>query len=449
MQKFLLTAAVALIFLSNAAGQTNKSELQKKREQLKKEIEETESILNQTKKTAKENLGQLSLINRRLDLQGNVIDNITGELKFIETDIYSSQREVNKLSKILDTLKQEYAHSMIYAYKNRSSYDFLSFIFSSSSFNDAIKRVTYLKSYRTYREQQGENIARTQQLLQKRIDELSGNKKKKSNALQEKNNEVNMLEKQQVEKENLLVKLKGRQKELSAQINNKRRQDAKVRGMISEMIKKEIALARRKAEYERKEREKEAYLEAAKNKANAPVTKPGNTVTKANTPVTNAAPKNKPIVIREPRKTESVLVTSDAERVLDASFERNRGSLPWPSDGFILSRYGSNSLPGGVDYNNPGVSIGTAIGASVKAVFDGEVTLVNPMDDKQVVFIKHGKYFTVYSNLSSANVKRGQTVKIGQVIGRSGANDDGQGQVDLIIMKESNNVNPEQWLRRK
>ncbi|HEV8080205.1 MAG TPA: peptidoglycan DD-metalloendopeptidase family protein, partial [Chitinophagaceae bacterium] len=166
-------------------------------------------------------------------------------------------------------------------------------------------------------------------------------------------------------------------------------------------------------------------------------------------PVTNAAPKNKPVVIKEPRKSESVLVTSDADRVLDASFERNRGSLPWPADGFILSGYGSNSLPGGVDYNNPGVSIGTAIGASVKAIFDGEVTLVNPMDDKQVVFIKHGKYFTVYSNLSSANIKRGQNVKIGQVIGRAGVNDDGQGQVDLIIMKESNNVNPQQWLRRK
>jgi septal ring factor EnvC (AmiA/AmiB activator) len=106
-------------------------------------------------------------------------------------------------------------------------------------------------------------------------------------------------------------------------------------------------------------------------------------------------------------------------------------------------------LPGGVEYDNPGVSIGTAIGGSVKAIFDGEVTRVNPMDDKQVVFIKHGKYFTVYSNLSSANVQRGQTVKTGQVVGRAGANDDAQGEVDLIIMKESNNVNPEQWLRKK
>ena len=143
------------------------------------------------------------------------------------------------------------------------------------------------------------------------------------------------------------------------------------------------------------------------------------------------------------------MVSSEADRVLDANFERNRGSLPWPSDGFILSHWGRNSLPGGVAYDNPGVSIGTSVGGSVKAVFDGEVTLVNSMDDKQVVFIKHGKYFTVYSNLSSANVQRGQAVKTGQLVGRAGANDDGQGQVDLIIMKESNNVNPEKYLRKK
>lgn len=423
MQKILLTAAIAFIFL-NATAQ-NKDELQKQRQQLRKEIEETEKILNQTKKTTKENLGQLSLINKRLDLQGNVIENISGQLKHIENDIYKSQREVNKLSRILDTLKQEYAKSMIYAYKNRNSYDFLSFIFSASSFNDAIKRITYLKSYRTYREQQGANIVRTQQQLQQRINELSGNKQKKNVVLQEKSKELTVLEKQQQEKEKVVAKLKGRQKELSAHIANKRKQDAKLRGMINTMIKREIALANERAK-------QKALADAAKNKA-------------ANN---NVAVTTKPAV-RTPKKTESVLVSSEADRALDASFERNRGSLPWPSDGFILSRYGPNSLPGGVDYNNPGVSIGTAIGGAVKAIFDGEVTLVNPMDDKQVVFIKHGKYFTVYSNLSSASVHRGQTVKTGQTVGRAGANDDGQGQVDLIIMKESNNVNPEQYLRRK
>lgn len=427
MQKIFLTVNLALLFFY-AGAQTNKDDLQKQRQQLRKEIEETERVLNQTKKTTKENLGQLSLINKRLDLQGNVIENITGQLKFIENDIYKSQKEVSKLSRILDTLKQEYAKSMVYAYKNRNSYDFLNFIFSASSFNDAIKRITYLKSYRTYREQQGENIARMQQLLQQRIGELSNNKQKKSITLEEKNKEVTILEKQQTEKEKIVAKLKGRQKELYAQISNKRKQDAKLRSMIAAMIRREIENARKKAIADKAERDR---------------------LTKLNKPNPNNNTVTKPSVIRTPKKIESILVSSEADRMLDASFERNRGSLPWPADGFILSHSGRNVLPGGVEYDNPGVSIGTAVGGAVKAVFDGTVTLVNTMDDKQVVFIKHGKYFTVYSNLASANVQRGQAVKTGQVVGRAGANDDGQGQVDLIIMKESNNVNPEQWLRRK
>jgi septal ring factor EnvC (AmiA/AmiB activator) len=434
MQKIISIAAALLLFISALQAQTNKDDLLKQRQQLRKEIEQTEKVLNETRKSTKENLGQLSLINKRLDLQGNVIQNISGQLKFIEGDISKSQKEVNKLARILDTLKQEYAKSMVYAYKTRNSYDFLNFIFSASNFNDAIKRITYLKSYRTFREQQGENIVRTQQLLHQRINELSGNKEKKNVALQEKNKEMTVLEKQQEEKKQIVNKLQGRQKELAAQITNKRKQDAKLRGMITAMINREIAMARKRAEDERRSREKAIADANARNKAN-------NTTTDA--PVrTKPAPK-------APVKTQSVLVSSEADRALDASFERNRGSLPWPADGFIINKYGNNALPGGIIYNNPGVSIGTAMGGAVKAIFDGEVTLVNTMEDKQVVFIKHGKYFSVYSNLSSANVQRGQTIKTGQVVGRAGANDDGQGQVDLIIMKESNNVNPEQWLRRK
>ncbi|MDQ6756933.1 MAG: peptidoglycan DD-metalloendopeptidase family protein [Bacteroidota bacterium] len=427
MQKTILTATFFLIFIFNADAQINQDDLQRQRQQLKKEIEETERVLNETKKTTKENIGQLSLLNKRMDLQGNVIDNISGQLKFIDGDINKSQREVNKLGRVLDTLKNEYAKSMVYAYKNRNSYDFLNFIFSASNFNDAVKRITYLKSYRNYRELQGENIIRTQQLLHQRINELTGNKQKKNQVLEEKNKEMTVLEKQQEEKEKIVTKLKGRQKELASQITNKRKQDAKLRNMIAAMIKKEIAIANERARLK--------AIADAKNKT-------------SNTEDKNTTANARPIT-KVPRKTESVLVTSEADRALDASFERNRGSLPWPSDGFILSHPGRNSLPGGIEYDNPGVSIGTAVGASVKAIFDGEVTLVSYMEDKQVVFIKHGKYFSVYSNLSSATVQRGQAVKTGQVVGHASSNDDGQGQVDLIIMKENNNVNPEQWLRRK
>ncbi|MEP6617124.1 MAG: peptidoglycan DD-metalloendopeptidase family protein [Ginsengibacter sp.] len=432
MRKLVFTATVLLFSMQFSLAQTgsNKDDLQKQRQQLKREIEETERVLNETRSTTKVNIGQLNTINKRIDLQDNVIENITGQLKYIENDIFKSQKEVYKLAKVLDTLKQEYAKSMVYSYMNRNNYDFLNFIFSASSFNDAIKRVTYLKSYRNYREMQGINISRTQDLLKQRINELSGNKLKKNMVLQEKSHEMTELEKQQQMKEQIVSKLKGRQKELTSQISVKRKQDSKLKGMITAMIRREIENARKKAEEDRRERDRLAALNKPKTNIPDITTKPR--------PVT-----------REPKNTGSVLVTSEADKVLDANFERNKGSLPWPVDGFIINHFGANQLPGGIDYNNPGVSIGTKPGAGVKSVFDGEVTLVSYMDDKQVVFIKHGKYFTVYSNLSSADVQRGQSVKTGQVIGKSGANDDGQGQVDLIIMKENNNVNPEQWLRRK
>ncbi|MEO5646978.1 MAG: peptidoglycan DD-metalloendopeptidase family protein, partial [Chitinophagaceae bacterium] len=243
-------------------------------------------------------------------------------------------------------------------------------------------------------------------------------------------------EKQQKEKERIVSKLKSRQNELSAQLTNKRKQDAKLRNMVTAMIKREIEKAREEA---RAKALAETKTREAANRKNIDNSNTGT----VSTPVRKSAPK-------EVKKGESILVTSDADRVLDASFERNRGSLPWPADGFILIPNGAYKIPGtNISGNNPGVTLGTQVGASVKAIFDGEVTLVSYMDDKQVVFIKHGKYFSVYSNLSSANVQRGQMVKTGQLIGKAAPNDDGQGQVDLILMKESNNVNPEAWLRRK
>ncbi len=431
-KKFVTALAFSLFFLSALAQQPeDKDALQREREELKKEIAETEKALNETRKTTKVNIGQLSLINKKMDLQGNIINNINGEIKHLNNDIYTSQKEINKMSRILDTLKQEYANSMVYAYKNRSNYDFLSFIFSASSFNDAIKRIAYLKSYRSYREMQAENILRTQEMLEDRIKILSGTKQRKNAVLQEKDKEMSQLERQHLEKKVIVDKLKGQQKELTAQVNAKRKQDAKLKNMITAMIRREIELAR----IEAAKKEKARLAELKKNNAEA----------KNNT--ADNATNTKPAKPAPSSKGGSVLVSSEADRELNTSFEKNRGSLPWPASGFIIAHFGANKLPGGIDYDNPGVTIGAKIGETVKAVFEGEVTLVSYIEDKQAVFIKHGKYFTVYSNLASASVQRGDNVKTGQAIGKAGANDDGQGQVDFILMKESQNVNPEQWLR--
>ena len=162
---------------------------------------------------------------------------------------------------------------MVYAYKNRSNSDFLNFIFSASSFNDAIKRITYLKSYRTYREMQGENILRTQELLKERIDELSGNKKKKSVVLQTQSKELSVLESQQNEKNELLSKLKAQGKELNNQIAAKKKQMQKVSNAIAAAIKRAQDIARRealeKAKEEKMRRDAEAKKNIAENKPNS------------------------------------------------------------------------------------------------------------------------------------------------------------------------------------
>lgn len=439
MPKKVFSILISFLIVVSAFGQTaDKNALEKQREKLKNEIRETERSLAEIRKNAKVNIGQLSLINKKMNLQGKVIENINGEINNLNNNIYTSQLEINKMKRVLDTLKQEYSKSMVYAYKNRSSYNFVSFIFSAKNFNDAIKRIAYLKSYRSYRENQAENILKTQAILEDKVAVLSGTKKKKSIVLQEHGKELTQLEKQQQEKSSVVNKLKGRQKELTAQVNAKRKQDAKLRNAISAMIKREIALA--KAEAARKEK---ARLEALKREEAAKKSEEKNTST-ASVSKKDAAP-----VKSAPAKapSASVLVSSDADRALNASFKANKGSLPWPVNGFVITHYGANQYPGGIDYNNPGVSIGAKVGESVKAVFEGEVTLVSYIEDKQAVFIKHGEYFTVYSNLASASVQRGDKVRTGQVIGKVAPNDEGQGQVDFIIMQENDNVNPESWLR--
>lgn len=439
MAKVFFSLLTSLIMLNASAQQPGQQELEKQRQQLKREIEQTQQLLDHNKKTTKESLGQLALINKKLNLQGNVIENISKDINLLNNTIYKSQKDINKLQLLIDTLKQEYAKSMVYAYKNRSNSDFLNFIFSSSSFNDAIKRITYLKSYRNYREMQGENILRTQELLKERIGELSGNKKKKSMVLQTQSKELSVLETQQQEKNQLVSKLKAQGKELNSQIAAKKKQMKKVSNAIAAAIKRAQDEARKealaKAKLAKARLDAEAKASAAENKTTATTNAPARTAP--------AKPKAAAPV--------SVLLASDADVKLNANFEINRGSLPWPVDkGYTIMRFGTQKMEDvGIVIDNPGITIGSDIGSTVKSLFDGEVSSVTNIDNMQVVIIKHGRYFTTYSNLNGVSVARGQNVRTGQSLGRVGANDEGVGSIDLIISNEKSNLNPEGWLRRR
>ena len=427
------------------AQSTAQQELEKQRLELKREIEQTQELLDKNKKNTKESLGQLSLINRKLNLQENIIENISKDINLLDNSIYKSQRDINRLQVLLDTLKQEYAKSMLYAYKNRSSSDFLNFIFSASSFNDAIKRVTYLKSYRNYRELQGDNILRTKVLLNQNIEALTGNKIKKGQVLQTQSKELSLLETQQQEKNQIVKNLKQQGKELNNQIAAKKKQMHKVSNAIEAAIKRAQEMARKEAlakALEEKAKRDAAERAAEKNKL---AIEKGNTAVIAK-PAPLKPEKALPISVRQ----ESILLGNDAEVKLNANFISNKGTLPWPVDkGYMIMRFGPQKLDIGVTVDNPGITIGSEIGTSVKALFDGEVSSVTNIENMQVVIVKHGAYFTTYSNLSGVHLSRGQDIRTGQVVGKVAPNDEGIGSIDLIISNEKSNLNPEGWLRRR
>lgn len=432
MKKTLVVLMAFLLAYAGSAQGQDKNKLENERKAIQQEISRLQSDYNKVKGQKKETLGQLSLLQKKLEVQNSLLSNINKEIRMISDDIYLSTLELNRLQKQMDTLKAQYAKSVVYAYKNRSNYDYLNFIFSANTFNDALRRVTYLKSYRTYREQQVATILDHQNLIEGRKQQLMAKKNQKNSALQNQQQQYKVLDEQKREKDAVASKLKSQEKELSKQLSVKKKRDNQLKGQIAAIVRREIEEAKRLAAAEEKRRRD---AEAAANKNNTATTTPRTTTT-----TTGAAPAKKP---------ESYLTLNEGERKLAASFEKNRGGLPWPVDNGVVSiPYGTSKVDG-LTFDNPGITISTpSAGTTVKAVFDGEVSAVSNLGDGMMVMIRHGKYFTVYSNLSSASVTRGTIVRTGQPIGRAAQADDGSGgQVDFMLMNESKNVNPRAWLR--
>jgi septal ring factor EnvC (AmiA/AmiB activator) len=418
-------------------------ELEQERQQLKDELDEKQNLLKQNKQNTRQNLSDLAKINNRLEIQAKVISNISHQIDFYDDSIVKSQQDVRQNEVLVVTLKQQYAKSMVYSYKNSSNSDFLNFLFSAYSFNDAIKRITYLRSYRNYREMQGENISKTERLLRQGIAQLSRNKDKKDNALITQSKEKDVLADQQKEKAQIVNQLKAQGKELSDEIAAKKKQMLKVRTELATAIRKarEEAIAKAKSDAEKLRKEKLAQDKLDKlNASNNPTAK----ITAVIKPVIATT-----VVSTVPQRQLDLLPTA-ADITLNTNFINNKGSLPWPIDkGYIIMHYGLNDLPDGLQIDNAGLTIGGDIGAPVKAIFDGQVTAVSSIDDMQMIVLKHGAYFSAYSNLTNVTVSKGQMVHTGDVIGRMATSDEGSGSIDLMISDDKNNVNPEIWLRHK
>jgi septal ring factor EnvC (AmiA/AmiB activator) len=350
------------------------------------------------------------------------------------------------MKKELDTLKSKYAQSIVFAYKNRSNYQYINFLFSATNFNDALKRMAYLKSYRQQRQVQVETILKTQQVLQVKIGTLAASKQEQSKTLQSHKVELQDLEEDKKAKDQVVKQIKSQEKEIAAQLKKKNKQRQDIRNAIAVIIKKERDLAIAK----KKEEDRLARLKAEEDKKKAAGSKPGNTDVAVKTPKTSSegsATTGVTKVDRSSSASEHVLESTPEDKRLSLNFATNKGRLPWPVAGRIMIPFGPYNL-GGLVGNCDGVEIAIAQGTPVKSVADGVVEAIFDAGGEQTVMVRHGKYFTTYSYLASVSVSKGQEVNAGSVIGKAGTNDEGEGWLSFMITNEKSVfLNPQSWLK--
>jgi len=426
MRKFFFLLFVLLCGLQISSWSQSKDELESQRKQIQQEIEDLRKSQSAIKKNKKESLGQLARIRNLIKKRDAVIETINRQVQLINDDIHTNNREIARLKNELDTLKAQYARTIEYAYKNRSSYDMLNFIFSAVSFNDAIKRVAYLKAYREYRGKQVDNIYQTQTLLAQKNQTLAANKSLKTQTLSEQSQQMKKLEEEKKQKNAVVSKLKLKEKELDKQLTSKRKLENNIRSSIAAIIRREIMEA---------EKAEKAKRDAAAKAAGT---------TKAAAPIASTS-----------SRAASKLENTPEVTAVSVGFENNRRKLPWPvAKGDITGPFGRHKIEGTRLYeDNIGVYIQTNIGAPVKAVYEGTVSSVHSFGAVSAVTIRHGKYLTTYYNLTGISVNKDQDIKLGQVIGKAAESEDEDGigkvlfVVTVVVGNNPKYLNPEDWIK--
>lgn len=445
---FILFSTVVLSMQASAQASDSREDLQKQEQTLRKELEELNQLLEKTKKNKKNSLGQLEAIRSKISKRKSLINGIAKQVKILDDAIYNNQLDVQRLKKDLDTLKSRYQKSIVFAYKSRSGYEYLNFLFSAGSFNDAIKRITYLKSYRQNREAQASAIDLSQTDLNAKINILGANKKDRLKTLVVQNEQLKVLVVDQKEQDKIVKQLKSKEQEITAQVRQKEAQRKKMQSALLTIIRRETL------EAERKEKERIAKLKSSNDAGKAPVKNNGDAIASTKTSARNSKVGNVEggLTSTTDNRPYSALETTEEGREASILFENNKGNLPWPVDrGNVYIHFGVENIPGTkLNRKSDGIELALPKGSSVKSVANGVVKYTGDINGDLTVFIQHGKYFSTYTHLSSINVSKDQEVRAGTTLGKSGINLDGEGALLFMINNEKGVFfDPESWLKNR
>ena len=404
MPKFLLSI-LFLCLTSLGWGQESQQEkLEQRKAQIQQEIRENEKQLQSVKKKEKSAVTVVMLQANKIKLQEKLIKTTEKQAKVLGNDMYINQVKINKLKKELEVLKEDYARMIVKSYKSRSEESRAMFLLSSENFLQAYKRAQYMKQYSSFRKMQGEEIKSKSLELQDYNGRLAIQKKEKQKIIAEREKERLALEKQKKEQLRLVNAIKKDKNKIMAAIRKKQSETKAIDRQIDRLIREAIAEANRKA---------------AKD----------GTATGGS--------------------SSRIALTAEA-KILADNFRANKGKLPWPVEkGFVSLGYGKQPHPvyPTLVINNSGVEITTESGAYARSVFAGEVTnimVLSPVN--KAVMIQHGDCFTVYQNLSSVSVSKGDKVGIKQNLGKIRTNSEGKTVLKFTISQNATYNNPASWL---
>lgn len=373
--KYLRFVMLAVLLLGSGLMQAQQSvaDLEQDKKRLEEEINYTNKLLEDIRQDKELTLSQLVILGSKISKRENLIATIQKQLLALDRKINQGEQEVGRLQKELSTLRKEYARMVEFAYKNRDSYNKLVFLFSAEDFNQAFQRLKYLQQYAAFRKAQIERIQKTQNDLQAQLATLTAEKKKQTELLDAQRREQIVLSTERAGMDADARKLAQKEQSLRNTIRQKEREARQLQKAIEDIIAEEV----RKASASKGEK-----------------------------------------VPREDR----LLELTPEELKLSNSFASNKGKLPWPTErGIISSRFGPQPHPvlKKVTIKNNGIDIATAKGTDARAIFEGVVVSTNKITaSNNAVIIRHGEYFTVYSNLETVYVKRGDQVKTKEALGR-------------------------------
>jgi murein hydrolase activator len=402
--RFLIILFMLINWVGISFAQNDRAALEEDKKKIEEEIQYTNKLLEQTRKTRENSMNEVVILNNKIGKREKLIKSYSAGIAMLEGQISSLNDSVRRLDSDLQNLKDEYAKMIYYAYKNRDMYDRLAFIFSADDFNQAYQRLKYLQRYNDFRKKQAELIQSTREQLEEQTARLQKQKAEKLSLLDEQQQEKDKLAREKSEKDQSVKKLSNKERQLKKTLKQKEQAAKKLQKAIEDIIAEEIRLANERA-------------------------------TKAGT------------------KTGSKddMALTPEEKTLSSNFLGNKGKLPWPVEkGIISGTFGEHPHPvlSHVKVKNNGIDLLTSAGEDARAVFEGVVTRVMSVpNNNNVVIIRHGEFLTVYSNLDKVFVKKGDKVATKQKIGTIYTSpSESKTELHFEVWQAKSLLNPQDWL---